>query len=67
MKLSRPTVGPIVGFTTPNESRIWFRGQFEPVSPNSYRRCFGVIRWGEKTKKSLNGHQKWVSFHLISI
>ncbi|QMD25604.1 alkaline phosphatase family protein [Citrobacter freundii] len=51
MKLSRPTVGPIVGFTTPNESRIWFRGQFEPVSPNSYRRCFGVIRWGEKTKK----------------
>ncbi|WP_410498158.1 alkaline phosphatase D family protein [Chitinibacter sp. S2-10] len=47
MKLAKPTVGPIVGYTTQNEARIWFRGQFEP-GPNGYRRCFGVVLWQEK-------------------
>jgi alkaline phosphatase D len=49
MKLSRPTVGPIVGYTTSSDARLWFRGQFEAVA-GGYRRCFGAVQWGEKGK-----------------
>lgn len=44
MKLSKATLGPIVGYTTANQSRIWFRGKFEGTGESSYRRCFGVLR-----------------------
>lgn len=44
MKVNNPTVGPIVGYTTFSESRIWFRGQFES-NEDSYRRCFGLLRY----------------------
>ncbi|MEC5384889.1 alkaline phosphatase D family protein [Uliginosibacterium sp. H3] len=49
MKLSKPTVGPIVGYTTSSDARVWFRGQFEAVV-GGYRRCFGAVQWGEKGK-----------------
>lgn len=45
MKLNQPTVGPILGYTTGSESRIWFRGQFEAAGNSSYRRCFGLLRY----------------------
>lgn len=44
MKLNKVTLGPIVGYTTANQSRIWFRGKFEATGESSYRRCFGVLR-----------------------
>lgn len=53
MKLSEPTVGPIVGYTTASQSRIWFRGQFEALGESGYRRCFGALRWRRK------GERKW--------
>lgn len=48
MKLKYPTVGPIVGYTTPNSSRIWFRGHFEATGESSYRRCFGFLHYRKK-------------------
>ncbi|UJP05191.1 MAG: alkaline phosphatase family protein [Nitrosomonas sp.] len=48
MQLSKPTLGPIVGYTTANQSRIWFRGKFEATGESSYRRCFGVLRYRKK-------------------
>lgn len=53
MKLSAPTVGPIVGYTAPDQTRIWFRGQFEGIGESSYRRCFGVLRYRKR------GLRKW--------
>ncbi|MFZ5605409.1 MAG: alkaline phosphatase D family protein [Pseudomonadota bacterium] len=50
MKLTTPTVGPIVGHTTPTETRLWFRGRFEATKPKGYRRCFGAVRWREAGK-----------------
>ena len=50
MKLTSPTVGPIVGHTTPTEARLWFRGRFEGTIPKGYRRCFGAVRWREPGK-----------------
>ncbi|MDP3290754.1 MAG: alkaline phosphatase D family protein [Sulfuricurvum sp.] len=51
MKLTSPTLGPIVGHTTSNEARIWFRGEFQDaLIEGTYRRCFGVVRWREKGK-----------------
>lgn len=47
MKVNTPVLGPIVGFTTPTQTRIWFRGQFEPKD-GGYRRCFGVIQFKVK-------------------
>ena len=44
MKISLPTVGPIVGHTTDSLARIWMRGEFVSAD-NAYRRCFGVIRY----------------------
>jgi alkaline phosphatase D len=43
MKIQKPTVGPIVGYTTPNQVRLWLRGDFQKT-PDGYRRCFGVAR-----------------------
>ncbi|HVL01085.1 MAG TPA: alkaline phosphatase D family protein [Dongiaceae bacterium] len=53
MKLFVPTVGPIVGHTTHNEARLWFRGRFEATQPNGYRRCFGAVRWREQNQNWL--------------
>lgn len=53
MKLHSPTVGPIVGYTTDQQSRIWFRGKFELTGESTYRRCFGVLRFRKK------GTKKW--------
>ena len=53
MKLSAPTVGPIIGYTAPDQTRIWFRGQFEGTGESSYRRCFGVLRYRKR------GLRKW--------
>lgn len=53
MKLSKATLGPIVGYTTTNQSRIWFRGKFEATGESSYRRCFGVLRYRKK------GENQW--------
>ena len=43
MKLHEPTVGPIVGYTSGNQVRIWLRGEFQKT-PEGFRRCFGVVR-----------------------
>lgn len=43
MKIQAPTVGPIVGYTSADQVRLWVRGDFQPT-PDGYRRCFGVAR-----------------------
>lgn len=43
MKLQAPTVGPIVGYTTPDATRIWLRGELHR-SGDGYRRAFGAVR-----------------------
>lgn len=53
MKLNEPTVGPIIGYTTANQSRIFVRGQLERVE-SGFRRCFAVIRW-----RRLNRNKGW--------
>jgi alkaline phosphatase D len=44
MKLSAPTVGPIVGHTTSNQSRIFLRGEAERQGIG-FRRCFAAVKW----------------------
>src|SRR5258706_12664786 len=51
MKLSAPTVGPIIGYTTPTQSRMLIRGAPERAG-NEMRRCFGVVRWKPTARKS---------------
>ncbi len=53
MKLRKPTVGPIVGATTPTRARIWARGDTAIVA-NQPLRCFGVVRYRKK-----DGGVKW--------
>ena len=43
MRIQKPTVGPIVGYTTGDHVRLWLRGDFQRT-PEGYRRCFGVAR-----------------------
>lgn len=43
MKIQSPTVGPIVGYTTPNQTRLWLRGDLQKTT-DGYRRCFGAAR-----------------------
>ena len=43
MKIHKPSVGPIVGYTSATQVRIWLRGEFQQT-PDGYRRCFGVVR-----------------------
>jgi alkaline phosphatase D len=43
MKIQLPTVGPIVGYTTSDQVRLWLRGDFQKT-PDGYRRCFGVAQ-----------------------
>lgn len=43
MKLHEPTVGPIVGYASGNQVRLWLRGEFQKT-PDGYRRCFGAVR-----------------------
>ena len=43
MKLRAPTVGPIVGYTTPDATRIWLRGEMQR-NGEGYRRAFGAVR-----------------------
>lgn len=47
MKLNMPTVGPILGYTSHSENRVWFRGKFESTDELSYKRCFGLMRYKE--------------------
>lgn len=47
MKIQKPTVGPIVGYTTNAESRIFIRGDLA-FTDDVPRRCFGAIRWRKK-------------------
>jgi len=47
MNVREPTVGPIVGYTSSREARIWLRGMHERTQ-DGYRRCFGVLRWRRK-------------------
>lgn len=58
MKIQKPTVGPIVGYTTPDEVRLWLRGKFEKTD-EGYRRCFGVARIKEHEDASF-GNPKYV-------
>lgn len=44
MKLSSPTVGPIIGYTTPTQCRMLIRGEPEREA-SGFRRCFAVVRW----------------------
>lgn len=46
MKIQAPTVGPIVGYTTTDQVRLWLRGKFQKT-PDGYCRCFGVARLRE--------------------
>ncbi|KJK02991.1 alkaline phosphatase [Pseudomonas sp. 21] len=43
MKLNLPTVGPIVGFTTDNQARIFLRG-LDQRDGDGFRRCFAIVR-----------------------
>lgn len=43
MKVHPATVGPIVGYTSGTETRIWLRGEFKPSS-TGYVRCFVAAR-----------------------
>lgn len=47
MKIALPTVGPILGYTTHSEARIWLRGDFQIVDGRA-RRCYGVVQYREK-------------------
>lgn len=52
MKIQEPTVGPILGYTTATEARIFVRGDVTLVD-GAPRRCFGVVQWRRK------GAKKW--------
>ena len=43
MKILAPTVGPIVGYTTPTQSRIFVRGDAQFVD-DALPRCFAAVR-----------------------
>ena len=43
MKIQSPTLGPIIGYTTSNQVRIWLRGDLQKTE-DGYRRCFGVAQ-----------------------
>lgn len=42
LKVQAPTVGPILGHTSPSQARIWARGALE--KPTAPQRVFGVVR-----------------------
>jgi alkaline phosphatase D len=44
MKVAYPTLGPIIGYTTATETRIWLRGEFEKQGDTA-QRCFGVVQY----------------------
>ncbi len=44
MKIQVPTIGPIIGYTTPNQTRIFLRGKDERQG-TEFQRCFGAVRW----------------------
>jgi alkaline phosphatase D len=44
MKVNKPTVGPIIGYTTDSQSRLFLRGALE-IEHAAIRRCFGVVQW----------------------
>jgi alkaline phosphatase D len=43
MKIEAPTVGPLLGYTTESQARIWLRGDFQVVN-GGYRRAFAAVR-----------------------
>ncbi len=63
MKLLPPTVGPIVGHTTTDATRIWLRGDVSRRE-GGYRRAFGAVRiralgarqWGAPVFTKLQPH-----------
>jgi alkaline phosphatase D len=50
MKLAPPTVGPILGYTSREQARIWIRGEYQRTPDDGYRRCFGVARLRRQTE-----------------
>jgi alkaline phosphatase D len=52
MKINAPSVGPIVGYTTDRQTRLFLRGHAQKEGSNM-RRCFGVVRW------RVAGVKKW--------
>jgi alkaline phosphatase D len=47
MKIQKSTVGPIVGYTTDAQCRIFLRGDLA-FTDDVPRRCFGAVRWRKK-------------------
>ena len=56
MKLRKLTLGPIVGETTPQRTRIWGRGDAHIIE-DAPRRCFGAIRYRKSGTKQWQKHQ----------
>jgi len=56
MKLRELTLGPIVGETTPQRTRIWGRGDAHIIE-DAPRRCFGAIRYRKSGTKQWQKHQ----------
>ena len=56
MKLRELTLGPIVGETTPQRTRIWGRGDAHIIE-DAPRRCFGAIRYRKYGAKQWQKHQ----------
>lgn len=48
MNLQTPTVGPILGHTTPSQARLFLRGEAEPKG-EGLNRCFAVVRYRPAT------------------
>jgi alkaline phosphatase D len=60
MKLNQLTVGPIVGETTQNRTRIWGRGEAHVIDDHP-RRCFGAIRHRK------HGTSSWSRIQIIKM
>lgn len=54
MKLHAPTLGPIIGYTTDRECRIWLRAEFSRTD-GVYDRCFGAVQ----VRRAGSGEAGW--------
>lgn len=59
MKIHPSTVGPLLGYTTDSQARIWFRGEFQLVE-RGHRRAFGVVQVRQKTATAKYSKPKFV-------
>src|SRR5687768_3548343 len=62
MKLAPPTVGPILGYTSSEQARIWIRGEYQRTPDDGYRRCFGVARLRRQTEP-----QQWSAPRFVKL